>query len=71
MGIRFFDSILALVAALSFVLIAYFAGHALSAEHATWAWATAGGLAAFSALTGFVAVRRIRSYAGDRQERHS
>ncbi len=71
MGIRFIDSILALLAAVSFVLIAYFAGHALSSDRATWAWASAGGLAAFSALTGFIAMRRIRSYARSRKEPQS
>jgi uncharacterized membrane protein len=71
MGIRFTDSILALLAALAFVLVAYFAGHALSSEHAAWAWATAAGLAVFSAVTGFIAVRRVRGYARDKKEVHS
>jgi hypothetical protein len=67
MGIRFFDSILVFAAAVAFVLIAYFAGHALSA-HTPWAWATAAGLAVFSAGAGFTAVRRIRRYAQDHGE---
>lgn len=67
MGIRFTDSILALLAAISFVFIAYSAGHALSSEH-TWAWAAAGGFAVLSAVIGAFAVFRIRGYARSRGE---
>lgn len=67
MGIRFSDSILSLLAAACATFSAYFIGHALSAEHAGWAWVTAGGLIAAAALLTALVVRRLRSYPGPRQ----
>ena len=56
MGIRFLDSILMLVAAAAFVFTAYLVGHALSAEHAGWAWVSAAAtLVASSLLAAFLA----------------
>ena len=62
MGLRFIDSILSLLAAVFGVFTAYFVGHALSADHAGWAWITAAVLAVLAALTTALTVRRIRSH---------
>jgi membrane protein implicated in regulation of membrane protease activity len=71
MGIRFLDSILMLLAAAAFVFAAYLVGHALSAEHAGWAWVSAGvTLAASLLLTAFLA-RRLRGYARRRESTQS
>jgi hypothetical protein len=63
MGIRFLDSLLVLLAAACGVLTAYFVGHALSSEHAGWAWMTAAGLLVAAVLLGALTTRRFRSYA--------
>jgi hypothetical protein len=68
MGIRFLDSILALITAAAIVFAAYLVGHALSSDHAGWAWITAAGLLAAAAALGFLTTRRIRSYAEQRGE---
>lgn len=68
MGIRFLDSLLALVAAAAVVFSAYLIGHALSSDHAGWAWITAAGLIAGGLLVGAFTARRIRSYAEARGE---
>ena len=60
---RFIDGLLSLLAALFGVFTAYFVGHALSAEHAGWAWITAAVLAILAALTTLLTVRRLRSQA--------
>jgi uncharacterized membrane protein (DUF441 family) len=65
MGIRFVDSILALLAATTGVLTAYFVGHGLSAMTA-WPWITAAVLLAVSVLLSAVTVRRVRGYAATR-----
>lgn len=67
MGIRFLDSILVLVAAAAGVFTAYLIGHGLS-SHAGWPWPAAAGSLTVAFVLGFVAARRIRSYAGDRGE---
>ena len=66
MGIRFVDSILSLLTSLAVIFSAYFVGHALSSEHAAWAWITAAVLAVLGAGLGFVTIRRIRGFAGRR-----
>ena len=63
MGIRFVDSILSLLTSLAVVFSAYFVGHALSSDHAGWAWITSGVLALLGAGLGFLTVRRIRDFA--------
>ena len=68
MGIRFLDSILMLLTAASGVGAAYFAGHALSADHAAWAWMVAGGLTVAAVFLGALTSRRVRGYARDRGE---
>ena len=68
MGTRFFDTILMLVTAAAGVGSAYFAGHALSSDHAGWAWITAGGLLAAAVVLGLITSRRVRSYAEARGE---
>lgn len=69
MGIRFIDSILALVATAAFVFSAYLVGHALSSEHAGWAWASAPVFLLAGAGLGWLTARRIRTYARGRGER--
>ena len=66
MGIRFLDSILSLIAAFAVVLSAYFVGHALSSDHAGWAWITAAVLLVLGAGLGFLTGRRIRDFAARR-----
>ncbi|MFO7894327.1 MAG: hypothetical protein R6U63_11375 [Longimicrobiales bacterium] len=68
MGIRFLDSILMLLTAAAGVGAAYFAGHALSIDHAGWAWITAGGLVVIALFLGAVTSRRVRGYARDKGE---
>lgn len=63
MGIRFLDSILVLVTASCAVFSAYFVGHALSSDHAGWAWITAAVLIVLAGAIGAFTVRRIRSFA--------
>jgi uncharacterized membrane protein (DUF441 family) len=62
MGIRFVDSILALLTAVCGVLVAYFVGHGLS-EMTAWPWITAAVLLVAAFLLGVVTVRRVREYA--------
>lgn len=69
MGIRFLDSILVLVAASLIVFPVYLVGHALSNDHATWAWIAAPLLLAAGAGLGWLTGRRLRSYAQERGER--
>ena len=69
MVIRFVDSILSLLTALAVVFSAYFVGHALSSDHAEWAWITAAVLALLGAALGFVTTRRFRDF-GARRDRH-
>ena len=66
MGIRFLDSILALVAASMVVFAAYLIGHALSNDHATWAWITAPILIVVGAGLSWFTARRFRSYGRSR-----
>ncbi|MBW3553159.1 MAG: hypothetical protein KY466_06605 [Gemmatimonadetes bacterium] len=66
MGIRFVDSILSLLTSLAVVFSAYFVGHALSSDHAGWAWITAAALIVLGAGLGFLTVRRIRDFAARR-----
>lgn len=68
MGIHFLDSILALLTAAAVVFSAYLVGHALSSDHAGWAWITAAGLVAGGLALGWVTARRIRGYAQGRGE---
>lgn len=70
MAIRFVDSILSLLTALAVVLSSYFVGHALSSEHAAWAWITAAVLAVLGAGLGFLTIRRVRDFAA-RRDRHA
>jgi uncharacterized membrane protein (DUF441 family) len=65
MGIRFVDSILALLTAVCGVLVAYFVGHGLS-EMTTWPWVTAAVLLVASILLGAVTIRRVRAFAAER-----
>jgi uncharacterized membrane protein (DUF441 family) len=65
MGIRFVDSILALLTAVCGVLVAYFVGHGLS-EMTAWPWITAGVLLLAAVLLGAVTIRRVRDYAAER-----
>jgi uncharacterized membrane protein YgdD (TMEM256/DUF423 family) len=62
MGLKFIDSILMILAVACGVFAAYFAGHALSAEHPGWAWMTAGVLLLVSAALSFLTIRRLRTY---------
>lgn len=68
MGIRFLDSILALLTACMVVFSAYLIGHALSNDHATWAWIGAAALILGGTLLGWFTARRIRGYAERRGE---
>ena len=68
MGIRFLDSILMLLTASAGVGAAYFAGHALSIDHGSWAWMVAGGLTVGAVFIGAITSRRIRGYARERDE---
>lgn len=68
MGIRFLDSILALVTTCMVVFSAYLIGHALSADHAAWAWISAAGLIVGGLVLGWFTTRRIRDYAERRGE---
>ena len=70
MGIRFLDSILALLTACCVVFTAYFVGHALSSEHGEWAWITAAVLAVLGLGLGFVTTRRIHGYAHSHDAHH-
>lgn len=69
MGIRFLDSILALVSTSMVVFSAYLIGHALSNEHAGWAWIAAPALILAGAALSWFTARRIRAYARQRGER--
>ena len=66
MGIRFIDSLLSLLVAACGVFTAYLVGHALSSDHAGWAWITAGALLLATLLLGAFTVRRIRKYGASR-----
>lgn len=66
MGIRFLDSLLALLAATAVVFAAYLVGYALSGDHAGWAWITAAALLVAGAGLGLLTTRRIRSYTRQR-----
>jgi uncharacterized membrane protein (DUF441 family) len=66
MGIRFVDSILALLAAACGVLVAYFVGHGLS-EMTAWPWITAAVLLVAAIVLGAVTIRRVRSDAAERE----
>ena len=68
MGIRFLDSLLMLLTAAAGVGAAYFAGHALSIDHAGWAWITAGVLVVVAVFIGGITSRRIRGYAREKGE---
>lgn len=68
MGIRFLDSILALVTTSAVVFAAYLVGYALSADHAGWAWISAAACLAGAIALGFLTTRRIRSDAHTRGE---
>lgn len=68
MGLRFLDSILALVATAAVVFSAYLIGHALSSDHAAWAWVTAAGLIVGGVALGAFTARRIRTFAEERGE---
>ena len=70
MGIRFIDSILALLTSACVVFSAYFVGHALSVDHAGWAWMTAAALALVGLALGFLTVRRIHSFAHTHDAHH-
>ena len=65
MGIRFIDSLLALLVASLGVFAAYLVGHALSSDHAGWAWITAAGCLVAGLLLGALTTRRFRTYARD------
>jgi uncharacterized membrane protein (DUF441 family) len=71
MGIRFVDSILALLAAVCGVLVAYFVGHGLS-EMTAWPWITAAVLLVAALGLGALTIRRVRDYAaaGRRPDGH-
>lgn len=71
MGIRFVDSILSLLTSLAVVFSAYLVGHALSSEHAAWAWIAAAALLVLGAGLGFLTVRRIRDFAARRDVHHT
>lgn len=64
MGIRFIDSLIMLVAASVGVFSAYLVGHALSAEHAGWAWIGAAVCLAVAGALGALLTRRLRRYGG-------
>ena len=68
MGIRFLDSILMLLTASAGVGAAYFAGHALSSDHAGWAWMTAAALVVVAVFLGALTSRRVRGYAREKGE---
>ena len=68
MGIRFSDSILMLLTAAAGVGAAYFAGHALSIDHGSWAWITAAALVVVAVFLGAITSRRIRGYAREKGE---
>lgn len=68
MGIRFADSILMLLTAAAGVGAAYFAGHALSVDHAGSAWITAAALVVVALFLGAITSRRVRGYARERGE---
>jgi hypothetical protein len=68
MGLRFLDSILALLSASLVVFAAYFIGHALSNTHATWAWIAAPAMILAGAALSWFTARRIRGYAQQRGE---
>lgn len=68
MGIRFLDSILALVTTSMIVFSAYLIGHALSTDHAAWAWMSAAVLLLAAALLGWFTSRRVAAYARDHGE---
>ena len=70
MGIRFIDSILALLAACTVVFSVYFVGHALASEHGEWAWITAGVLLVVGVALGFLTTRRIHDYAHTHDAHH-
>lgn len=63
MGLRFIDSILTLLAVSCVVFSSYFFGHALSSDHAAWAWITFAVLLLVGAALGLFTARRIRDYA--------
>ena len=71
MGIRFIDSILAILAASCVVFAAYFVGHALSSEHGEWAWITAAVLAVLGLVLGFLTTRRLHAYAHQHDRHHT
>jgi uncharacterized membrane protein (DUF441 family) len=62
MGIRFVDSILALLTAVCGVLVAYFVGHGLS-EMTAWPWIAAALLLVAAFILGAVTIRRVRDHA--------
>lgn len=66
MGIRFLDSILALVTTCLVVFSAYLIGYALSSDHAAWAWISAPIMMAGALLLGWFTSRRIRNDAQER-----
>ncbi len=68
MGLRFLDSLLALLSASLVVFAAYFIGHALSNDHAAWAWIAAPIMILAGAGLAWVTARRIRGYAQHRGE---
>ena len=68
MGIRFIDSILVLLTAALVVFGAYLIGHALSSDHAAWAWISAAVLIPAGAGLGWFTGRRFRGYAQEKGE---
>ena len=63
MGLSFIDTILSLLAAALGVFTAYLVGHALSSEHAGWAWISAAVCLVLALALGALTVRRTRRHA--------